>query len=190
MDIIKKIIMKLVSKYQAFKAIYRVAKLSDESLYRIEEVDTTTNKIIIHSRTRTIIKTTMQEAVVETMIVDGLSSIQACWLGYYFAKSVSLSGRRKNKKAHNVHYELRFNKGRFKIVSYDTRMALLNYLDTELNIVYKEPVVKVAQDEWLISNIDPSQACYIGMLVGYEVIRRGINVFTEQLPRPVLKIVK
>lgn len=76
MRMIKKILLKIMNSYRTLKNIYRLAKLSNEYLYRVEEVDTTTNKIVIHSRTRTIIKTTMQDAVAEKMIVDGLSPMQ------------------------------------------------------------------------------------------------------------------
>jgi hypothetical protein len=178
----KKIIEMFRNAISFFRDCLLLTLLSLKVRYHIEELNLKKNQLILRCRySRSFIKTTLDDAVGSFGIIEHLSSLQACWLGYYYA--ISLPNQQP------LGFTLQMKKGRFKIVSLDHRSSVLTYLDTKLNKVYKERVTEVVQDKFVIENLDPTQACYIGMQAGYEVNKHGIEVLKKS-NRPILKIVK
>ena len=161
-----------------FKDLYSFPKVLQQTPYKIEEIDTKNNKIIIHCHiTRTEINITLEDAIGKPEIINNLPSLQACWLGYYYATALPDEHRLKKKNT-PTNFSLRTATNRFRIVSFFHHSATLMYLDLKLNKTYTEKAIDLIQNKFVINNIDPSQACYIGMLAGYEIAKQ-----TGQIPK-------
>ncbi len=160
--------------------------------YLLEEINTETEQIVILCRgSRAYIKTTIENAIVTPNIIEGLLPMQACWLGYYYTylPSVNIT-KRISRKYHELGFKLQTKKGRFEVISLEMNTSILVYRDMKTNYMYKKKITEVVQDPFVINNIDPTQACYIGMQAGYRVAKYGTNAFSEKSNKPILKLVK
>lgn len=55
--------------------------------YKLEEIDFKANKVVIRCRgLRTVIKTSLEEAVYDYSLIQGLSPMEACMLGGYLGR--------------------------------------------------------------------------------------------------------
>jgi hypothetical protein len=102
-----------------------------------------------------------------------------------------LSSKKNNKTSSQMEYSLRSNGSeRFQIISFKNRHAELNYFDNQQEKMITRKIAEVAQDESILNGLHPSHACYVGMLTGYEVVKRGVEILTKRPETPVLKVVK
>ncbi len=62
--------------------------------------------------------------------------------------------------------------------------------DIQTNKIHKQKIAHVVQDEFVINNIDPTQACYIGMQAGYKVFRKPFESPETLTNFPILRLVK
>jgi hypothetical protein len=179
-------------KFPVITEIIRSFRSAEQALYRIEEINTSLNEVVLHSRgARATLRTTITETIADHNIVNNLSALQACWLGYYYGKQqrAETSPNKKSKHASkHVAFNLQIGKGHYKIVSQE-REGEIKYIDVLTRKEFKDQPLDIAQNELLISQFDPSQACYIGMLAGLAANRHG-NLQVNKQSRPILRIVK
>lgn len=164
----------------------------DYTQFRLDEIDTKTGNTIIYCHgTRTIIKTTLLEILNDHRMVAALSSIQACWLGYYYGK---LCGKMDMDKKQIFAQQkcngflLYSTKGKFKITSLD-RHNNVTYIDIKSRKEYTENLLTLAYHERLIAQFDPSQACYIGLMAGI-IAEKNDNFGIRPKIKPILEIIK
>lgn len=170
---------------------YKLFKYRKRTPYRIEEFNIQNNQVVIQCRgAKAIVKISFEEAISEEVIIDGLPPMQACWLGYHYAKNFHFQ-KKNNKTPPQIEYSLRSSGcERFQIISFKNRRAELNYFDNQQEKMITRKVAEVAQDESILNSLHPSHACYVGMLTGYEVVKRGVEILTKRPEIPVLKVVR
>lgn len=157
----------------------------------IKEFDLQKKEVVIYCYGVRIItiKSTIAEIVGDPNIVVNLPSFQSCWLGYYYGKLCAQSnGEAASFHAKGGSFLLRFTRGRFKIFSFD-RENVLTYVDVKTKKSYKESPVVIAQNKFVISQFDASQACYIGILAGLMVAKQGEQII-EINKKPIFTLVK
>ena len=173
MKLARQAILKLFHFFISLRDYYHSQKLFQAAPYRIEKINAETQQVVILYRgSRTYIKTSLEGAISAPHLVEGLPSMQACWLGYYYASSPI--NQKKSQRQLSQELKLQMKKGRFKVVSLEMRSSTLTYLDIKKNRVYKEKITQIMQDEFVINNFDPTQACYIGMQIGMKVAKYGV----------------
>lgn len=180
-----------VSKFiAALKAIYHLLRDSEKILYRVEEIDSARRRAIIYCHgTRTILRLTIAEIIYDPEIIFNLPAVQSYKIGYYFG-SIYKKGSEPFKRGKKATFLLSFKRGRFKIIS-QNRDGSLIYLDTKLNITRAELPINIIKNEHVISNFDPSQACYIGILTGIESNNQKRRVASSTLQnKPALIVIK
>lgn len=147
-----------------FKAImfYQLAP------YHIEEIDLTKQQLVIRCRgTRSIMRPSYVDVIADDTIIRGLSPMHACWVGGYFGRAFRSPDQKKEMlgKMRNISFSLKNNRGRYKII-FQNRNGDIGYFDQKTKREFVEHPLTVANNEYIISGFDPSQACYIGMLAG------------------------
>ena len=173
-----------VFKYinKIFSDFIEINNFFRQTPYLLEEINTETEQVTIHCRgSRAYIKTTIEGAIIAPNIIKGIPSMHACWIGYYYTCNPKIS-----RKHQGLGFEPQTIKGRFKIISLETRTSMLTYFDKKTNLTHKEKITNIVQDQFFINNIDPTQACYIGMQAGYIIAKHGYQISYS----PTLKLVK
>lgn len=185
MEMIKRLAEKSLS---SLKHIYEHIRELDNTLFRIEEIDLSSQAVIFYCQgVNTVLKMPIPEAISDDAIISNLRPTQACWLGYYYGKIArdipSLTKRNVSD------FLLCFSQGQFKILSQD-RKGDITYIDTKTKEIYTENPIELSKNEFVISRFDPSQACYIGIIAGINISRVGESVFSKRKIHPILKVVK
>src|SRR3990167_8788576 len=144
---------------------------SNKTPCRIDEIDVTENRVIIYCHgSRNIIKTTIAEAMSDPLLLNQIPPLQAYCLGYYYGKistemRLLKSNLSKEFEPREWNFSLFSDNGKYRVFSYD-RLHDLTYENITTSEKHKANIIRVAQNEALLSEFDPSQACYIGLLAG------------------------
>lgn len=141
--------------------------------YQIEEIDFYKRRVVIRCRgLRTIVKTSFEEAVYNADLIAGLSPIQACALGGYFGRAFrdqhGDDHKTSHKKASNMSFLLKNNTGKY-CISFQDRSGEVGYFDRHTRKEFLQQPLEIVKDSYLISQFDPSQACYLGLLAGLSI---------------------
>lgn len=169
-----------------FSDAYRWMRQLDNERIRIEEINTSTGRVILYSSgIRTILKLSIAEAIEDPNILCRLMPVQACWLGYYSSLTRAQSDKILDSGGGLL---LRHKKGHFKILSLD-RKGVISYLDTrDHSVKYASPLA-IAQNQSIVGFFDSSQACYIGILAGIDKSKqKDCSLMLSQ--KPLLRLVK
>jgi hypothetical protein len=164
----------------------------DQALYRIEEINTKLNEVVLHSYgMRVTLRSPIVEIIADHNIINNLSAPHACWLGYYYGKQQRAETNITTTKHQMKHVgvNLRDNKGHYKIISQE-RNGEIKYINIQSRKEFKKSPLFIAQNETLISQFDPSQACHIGMLAGLAANKHNRSLSIPERHTPMLKIVK
>jgi len=165
--------------------------------YCIEEIDTEAQEIMVRCRgTDTIIKLNYESAISDPMMLNGMSSEQACLLGGYYGRVMRMEGNHK-QRANKMKFLLHKNAGCYRII-YQDRTGKIAYLDTINQKEYVEYPLTIVSTRHIISKFDPSQACYLGILAGLSIektMKSDQKTGDKQLQkmaaeRPKLRVVK
>lgn len=166
------------------------------SVYQIQDIDSDTGVVHLYYRGgHTIVKSSLKEIIHDPAILDGLSSSEACYIGYYHGKlrkEERYQQNLKHLKEKEDGFWLKESSHRFKVVSFDPPDSRLTYLDHISGEIKKENVIVVMRNWFVINNLPPSQACYVGVLAG-DIFSKRIE---EQVPfeklknKPFLRVVK
>lgn len=186
----KKFIKKLTISLVKLKKLIALCKSFSQPLCRIEEIDVANNRIIIHCQgARSLIKTTIEEAILESAIIDNLSARQACWLGYYHGKALREGKLKQNPT--KTGFLLRYSQKRYNVVALEHQSLKIIYIDTKTRAEHSQHVISLARDKEFLKNISSSQACYIGIWAGIAVAKHGPGILNKELKLPpYLRIVK
>lgn len=172
----------------AFKEIYML----NSSNYRIEEIDADRRIVVLHCRGGvTILKLDISDTINDQSVISKLPPQHACLLGYYYGKThreYTASTTHSLSKNMNNGFMLQHRIGRFKMHSQD-REGTITYFDTKTQEFMSDTPINIARDRFIISNFDPCQACYIGILAGMSTASASeISLQLKQKPR--LRLIK
>ncbi len=161
--------------------------------FKLEEIDFKANKVIIRCiGLRTIIKTTLEEAVYDASLIRGMSPIEACMLGGYLGRYLKIPRENQqpiSKKTNQFSFLLSNKTGRY-CIAFQDRSGEVGYFDRETKKEFLRQPLEIVKDSHLISLFDPSQACYIGLLAGSS-LEKAISVVKKSAStKPNLRIVK
>jgi len=163
---------KLTTLFLKVKELFRDSLFSSsEPYYRIVEINTNTQEIVFRVKNKAVLlKYRFSEAIADQAIINGLSSTDACWLGGYYGRALRASreGRSALKKVKSMTFLLSSKNGRYT-VAFQNRNGEIGYYDKKLRHEIIEHPLTIAANPAIVSEFDPSQACYIGMLAGAEL---------------------
>ena len=161
--------------------------------FLVEEIDVKNNNIVLRYRgSNAIIKTSFVSAISNEKVVNGLSPIHACWLGGYFGRTLRdfLEYNEALKELNSIPFLLKNSHGHYKIV-FRNRSGEIGYINKKTNKEFVEHPLTVANNNYIISGFDSSQACYIGILAGISMERTisqdaktGQNQLDKLLKKP------
>lgn len=187
---------------RTLKNLYQLIKGDSRFSYRLEEIDAGSNKVIVCCRgLRTIIKTSLEEAICNSALISGLSPMESCILGGYFGRALKNSqhsSREISKKAGGLSFLLSNKKGQY-CMAFQNRSGEVGYFDQKTKKEFLAHPLEIARNPSLISKFDSSQACYIGVLAGlnFEKLIQLENEATKNTKLkksgsqpPLLRIVK
>lgn len=189
------ILEKTRERFKNFKAFIsrylEYVRKGKQTLCRIEEVNVTRQQVIIHCRmVNEAIKLTFSEAVANIKLISNLPPTQASWLGAYYGKVLAETAQNINslKKKHSVPFLLQNTRGRYTISS-EKRSGEIKYYDKINKIEFIEHPITIASNEYIISEFDPTQACYIGLLAGIYMENKKIksNIVDQHHLEKILK---
>lgn len=138
---------------------------------RIVEIDTDAQEVLFQIKnSSTLMRYKFSEAISDLTIVNRLLPSEACWLGGYYGRALraSLEGREALKKVKSMNFLLSSRKGRYTI-AFQNRNGEVGYFDKKTRQEIVEHPLTIASHQHIISEFDPSQACYIGILAGLEM---------------------
>ena len=155
-------------------------------IYKIEEINENSNRIIISSRGRVNLVTTIDELGRNNYIINFLPPHHACWIGYYFGRKWS-----PQDKFRNINYEnLCPTQGHsdYKIIC-QNRIGEIQYQNIKNGIIYTVNPLDLAQSK-VISKFNSSQAFYVGFLAAIRNIKIENRNRRQTTTSPYLKLVK
>jgi len=162
--------------------------------YRISSIDPENQTAILHLIHKSIfIKQTFAEIISDTEIIEGLSCQQACWIGVYYGKALrnALKSKSHFKNIKKPSYLLQHKYGCYKIVS-ENRDGTIGCIHIKTRKELIAHPVSIAQDNTFIKHFDANQACYIGILAGIAIEKKG-SISEAEIKRasvPYLRAVK
>lgn len=136
--------------------------------YLIEEIDMTLRLVFLRCvGSRMVVKFKIEEFVSDVSLVDKLPAKQACVLGGCYGRILraAMEGREALNKVKKMNFLLSNKSGRYKII-FQNRNGDIGYLDQKTRQEFIEPPLTLVNNDYVISEFDPTQACYIGILAG------------------------
>lgn len=188
----------LVIVTAAMKGTFLMLRSYKSHPYFIEEIDVSNQKVVIRCRgTKTIIKADYSTVIGDENLINGISPIQASIVGGYYGRALrsAMKGNGVLKQTKKMDFLLRHKVGRYKVV-FQARNGDIGYFDQKSRQEFIEHPVTIVNNNHIISEFDPSQACYIGILAGSSlerVLAPGENISAaEKLIQkpPQLRVVK
>lgn len=151
----------------ASKIYHRLFKKS-KIKYVLEAIDFPMRTLTIRCcGKRTLINIDFESAICDPELINGLSPLETVLIGGYYGRALraATEGRDGLKKAKQMSFLLKDSIGQYRIVS-EYRSGEIEYIDKGTLQQFKEYPFAIAQNEYIVSQFDPSQACYIGLLAG------------------------
>jgi hypothetical protein len=157
-------------------------------IYKVIDINPDTLNVVIRCiNTTTNVKDKIPYIIKDKDILSGLEPVEACWLGYYYGRAIQKKSADVVKKStDDVSFLLRNTRGKYRIHSLN-RGGMISFIDTSTNVISEKLVIRIAKDEAMVNQFDPSQACYIGILAGLQEER---TVGTSNPTKPILTLVK
>ena len=188
LDFLKKKIQQIIDIFSAPK----------KYPYVIEEINIQENLAIIRCvGTRVVIKFSLEEVVSDLSIISGLPPNQACILGGCYGRLMRGSHDRgkKLRNAEKMTFSLSNKQGNY-IILFQHRNGDLGYLNKKTRQEFIESPLSLVNHDYIISEFDSSEACYIGILAGSSLEKalisgKHINVVEKLIQKPpLLRVVK
>ena len=164
---IKNVIQETVNKFS----------LAKKFPYKIEEINLQKNLVILTcAGTRTVIKLTLEDVIADSVIINGLCPYQACLLGGCYGRLMRASPDRghKLKKVKDMNFLLSNKQGRY-VIRYQHRNGEIGYFNKKTRQELTEHPLTMANNRYIISEFDPTEACYIGILAGSSLERAVLS---------------
>lgn len=139
-------------------------------LYKIEEINECSNRIVISCRGKGVtLVSTIEDVGYDEYIINFLPPHQACWIGYYFGKKWTTNKEdKRNKKICNSQYP-KHHDSNYKIIC-QNRLGEIIYQNSHSGLVYKMDPIELAKSK-TITKFNSSQAFYIGFLAALKNIK-------------------
>lgn len=154
---------------------------------RIEEINLERKNIVIHCRgINSPIKLSLDEIIHDSMILSNLSPKQASWIGYYYGKYYKNSINNKKNYNNFIDFSIDEESDKFKIKMLDRQGNVIYSHDDKF---YTIQPIKALNNESIINNFTPIQACYIGILAG-TAPKKIIDSRANHANKTNLKIIK
>lgn len=166
--------------------------------YFIEEIDMPGHLVYLRCvGTRIVIKFKIESLIADMSVVNGLTPGQSCVLGGCYGRLLraALEGRDALSRAKRMDFLLSNRSGRYKI-TFQNRNGDIGYFDQKTGQEFVEHPLSLVSNDFVVSELDPSQACYLGILAGISVEKavssgKGDELIDELMARaPSLRIVK
>ncbi len=168
--------------------------------YVLEEVDLHRRIVVVRcSGTRTVIRFRFNSLFNNMSVISGLSPNQSSLLGGYYGRALSVKHEKYGtfKQAKNINFLLSNSHGRYKI-TLQNRDGSVSYYDQKTHQEFIEHPLTIVSNNYVISEFDSSQACYLGILAGISMEKAisreektGKSVLKELLDKPpLLRVVK
>jgi hypothetical protein len=158
-------------------------------LYKIEEIDEFSNRIVISCRGKGVtLVSTIEDVGYDEYIINFLPPHQACWVGYYFGKkwNINKEDKRNKKKfnSHPKHYD-----SNYKIIC-QNRLGEIIFQNAQSGSVYKMEPIELAKSK-TITKFNSSQAFYVGFLAALKNIKDSKKkTHNQNTNKPHLQLVK
>jgi len=136
--------------------------------YLIEEIDMSSRLVFLRCvGSRMVVKFKIEQFVSDISLVDKLPAKQSCVLGGCYGRILraAMEGRDALNKVKKMNFLLSNKRGRYKIV-FQNRNGDIGYYDQKTRQEFVEHPLTIVNNDYIISEFDPSQACYIGILAG------------------------
>jgi len=170
-----------------------------KSLYTIEKIDTVAQSVIIRlCGTDTIIKLNYHNLISDESILSGLTPEQTCMIGGYFGRHfIAHKENQTHSTLRNFSFLLQKNQGSYYITHLN-RDGKIGYINKYTRKEFVEEPITIVNHRHIVSNFDPTQACYIGILAGMNIektMRSSCTTKRDKLKKkldqkPVLRVVK
>lgn len=172
---------------------YHALKQVDTTAIKIEEIDLGNKVVVLRSKGAiATLKIPLVEVMADPYIIPKLSPSQACWLGYYVGLLYDTSERLYQDqllKKSGYGFMLKNEKGHFRILS-QNRKGEITYIDSLTHATQSDFPINIVQDNAVIKKFDSTQACYIGMLAGFHVLKNGELQSVRPFKKVQLRVVK
>lgn len=166
--------------------------------YFLEEIDVSKQRVIIRCRgTKTVIKADYSAVIGDENLISGVSPIQASIVGGYYGRALrsAMKANAVLKQTKHMDFLLRHRAGRYKIL-FQSRNGDVGYLDQKSRQQFAEHPLTIVNNRHIISEFDPSEACYIGILAGSSLEKallsgKDISAAEKLIQKPpLLRVVK
>lgn len=149
------------------------------TLCRIEEINILKKFIIVHCLgVNAPIKLSFDDLISDYVLLSNLPPKQASWIGYYYGKYYNDLINNKHKCITKFDFTEESSTGKFKILMLNRKGDLI-YTDKEGIKSHIISPINAMNNEAIIANFDPIQACYIGVLVGIKYKKAGSKLFVN-----------
>lgn len=143
--------------------------LSEGNTCRLLEIDILRQEVKFQLKVKLpILKCSLYQAINDLRLISQLSSVEACYLGGHYGKVLS-EKRLKSDNQSSMSFLLKNSLGRYSIVCQD-RSGRIGYYDKYSKTTFSKKPIDIVKDENIIKYFNSSQACYIGILAGIELI--------------------
>lgn len=173
------LLARMKSLYQLVSQIYQDALKDKQYWYSIEEIDFDSQIVKIHVRGKHVVLSfRIQDAINDSVIINGLSPFDAACLGYSYGVGLR---RQQVSPDHKKPYDflLNLSLGSLRILC-QSRDGKIFYQDIVSQNSFSDAPLDIIQNSQLIVKFDSSQACYLGILAGSTEMRENLNL--EQAP--------
>lgn len=186
------------SMIAAMKGAFLMLKSYKCHPYFIEEIDVSNQKVVIRCRgTKTIIKADYSAVIGDENLISGVSPIQASIVGGYYGRALrsAMKANAVLKQTKHMDFLLRHRVGRYKVL-FQARNGDIGYLDQKSRQEFIEHPLTIVNNNYIITEFDPSEACYIGILAGSSLERvlisgKDTNAAEKLMQKPPqLRVVK
>jgi|GEM_PF-2544604 hypothetical protein len=170
-------------------------------VYQIVEIDLSTQKVSFKLKNKsTVLKYDLLEALTDKDIIDGLSSTEASWIGGYFGRALRENSESSIAKKHTTAMDsflVDTNQSRYRVTCRH-RDGKISYIDKSTKKEYTEHPVTIVTTNHVITDFNPSQACYIGILAGLHFDKAQKELQSDKQPgkkaalkeQPKLRLIK
>lgn len=166
-----------VNSVAAVRRIFKTLDSYKNYLYFIEEINIQKNLVTLRcTGTRAVIKLSIEEVVADSVIIEGLCPRQACILGGCYGRLMRFSADRekKLKNVTSMTFQLSNKRGRY-VVQCQHRTGEIGYFNKKTKQAFIEHPLTIVNNAYIISEFDPTEACYLGILAGSSLERAIIT---------------
>jgi hypothetical protein len=126
------------------------------------------------------------EAIYHSGLVDLLAPLEACWLGGYYGRHISASFQAKTTTPPDkqIKFLWKDSQAQYRVMSLNRHQDIC-YCDQKNKKIFTESALSIANNRYIISKFNATQACYIGVLAGLMMQKTRIPQQMQQKTPPL-----